>query len=251
MFEGINNTVENSDKKSNFMNSVKKHAEALLQEGRITQEQFDDKIESAELIDANIPDDTDNAAETFVYSGIASEKEMVEILERSENDSHELENNSEVLKKEFIIDVTNDAEMILDISFRREDEGLDKFMYLEDLEEFKLTSTNLLEMSNMDEIDNEKLSESLNKFSESLTKFGQTDRRGTTRENLDSLMSFHPVFVSLSDTVEKTGIGLEKNNQNGENDELIKSLERLKDLSDKRKDFIKKLYELGSKYLGR
>lgn len=243
MFEGINSTVENSDKKSQFMDSVKKHAEALLQEGRITQEQFDDKIKSAELIDTNIPDDTDNAAETFVYSGIASEKEMVEVLERSGKESHELENNPEVLKREFIINITNDAGMILDICSKREDETLDRFMYLEDLEEFKLTSTNLLEMSNMDEIDNEKLSEALDKFSESLTKFGQTDRRGTTRENLDSLMSFHPVFVDLSDNVEKTRIELEKN-QNGENDKLIKSLERLKELSDKRKDFIQRLYEL-------
>ena len=72
--------MENTSRKEDFMKSVNEVVAQLIEEGRITEESAKEKIESAEMIEDNIPEDTAKAAKLFVLSGIADEEELAGLL---------------------------------------------------------------------------------------------------------------------------------------------------------------------------
>lgn len=77
--ESFPNTHE-ANKKEIFMISLQKEVQELVLQGRLTEEQAKEKIESASKIEESIPDDIDAAAKLFAISGVADEEELIKHL---------------------------------------------------------------------------------------------------------------------------------------------------------------------------
>lgn len=165
-----------------------------------------------------------------------------------EKNINESENNSEIIKRKFIEDITGDAKIIINLCSTREQMGLNSLMNKEWVDKLESSTIDLLRISKMDKIDDKEFSEALNEFSKSIYEFGNADKTGVVKEDLDILINFMQVFQGLSSHVEQVKNDID---QNGESEDLLENLEKLQDLSIKRKQYIERLYNMISEYLGR
>jgi hypothetical protein len=76
--------VPEENTKEIFMSKARSEVDRLVAEARITPEEAEEKLASAELIETGLSDDPEYDARQFVGAGVYTEEEMVALLSEKE-----------------------------------------------------------------------------------------------------------------------------------------------------------------------
>ena len=78
--------TQESNKREVFINKLREEVGRLVEAGRLTQEQADEKIANAEKIEEGHSETPEVDAEIFAIAGISTEAEMIQLLGKRKTD---------------------------------------------------------------------------------------------------------------------------------------------------------------------